>query len=108
VDYEIISLIFVALFVLVYVVFLAALAWWGLRPRLRPALKSVRLLSSEVARRACFDDAGETRSTQIENWCHNGYKARRLREANNAKESIPASGVDCGSYQEIEMQQQLV
>ena len=49
--YDTISRVFLAIFAIAYLAFLAALAWWALGGRLRSALKSNVILASFRARR---------------------------------------------------------
>jgi hypothetical protein len=65
--YQTISELFLGLIVLAYSVFLAALSWWGLAPRLRPVLKTLGFASAQASQgRPFLDGAVETRRTQIE------------------------------------------
>ena len=53
-NYDLISQIFVALVLLGYLVFLAALGWWGFAPRFRPALRTLDLVSAQARRTVRF------------------------------------------------------
>jgi hypothetical protein len=74
--YQTISELFLGLIVLAYSVFLAALSWWGLAPRLRPVLQTLGLLQLK-RRRVVRSWMVQLKREELKSWtaARNDYSA---------------------------------